>query len=201
MEGVPDAASLSVVSVAAPSYHWLGYDGHTGGVGCLHLDRFVRHRTGCVIPCPGFLWSREGGFTQHRAHLFDDLCTVPLVAFPQVPDDCRQLLRPPDRHSLHRGWRREQEGQCHRLRLSPTGGRPATAVRRTFLKRHHHGCTVSSLGFELYFQSTQKICKCSGLVLLSVEALGDKTPQCGCNHGSNVRAAMLCIYLYTKYIT
>ena len=41
MDGIPDAADMSVVSVAAPSYHWLGYDGHTGGVGCLHLDRFV----------------------------------------------------------------------------------------------------------------------------------------------------------------
>jgi len=40
VEGVPHAANLSVVSVAAPSYHWLGYDGHTGGVGCLHLDRY-----------------------------------------------------------------------------------------------------------------------------------------------------------------
>ena len=39
VEGLPDAGDLTVVSVAAPSYHRLGYDGHTGGVGCLHLDR------------------------------------------------------------------------------------------------------------------------------------------------------------------
>jgi hypothetical protein len=35
-----EESELSVVSVPAPSYHWLGYDGHTGGVGCLHLDRY-----------------------------------------------------------------------------------------------------------------------------------------------------------------
>ena len=35
-----DESDLGVTSVPAPSYHWLGYDGHTGGVGCLHLDRY-----------------------------------------------------------------------------------------------------------------------------------------------------------------
>lgn len=31
---------LPVASLPAPSYHWLGYDGHTGGVSSLHVDRY-----------------------------------------------------------------------------------------------------------------------------------------------------------------